>query len=486
MIDDLESNMQPDNMQSSSDKFPMTQCQVPGSQSDINILYMTSSKKYLYLLTENGEILCIESKTLNPIQQSFSLSSSSSSGSNSFKENLTKIWTDRVGNHNIIRYKGKIYYFNVLCGIGKELDCFKNIEICAVGFDDNNDNQKSTGLFLAADCDNNIYECKINLEQRTNDYRINDSIQKLTTLVFDDWDTEEDEEYSEPKQPKYERIYGIKFLKTTKPEKKRSPNDDFYYIIIATKTKFYQFKGPGEKTFLQLFEKFNKQPILFNDYCRYFPSVPKISKIFTGSDVDIIYKNDKVEQFGWKTESGFCFGNFNIIDFLPNDLTNFTVIPFEKINSKGIKETGLEPLSVAHTSNHIFVLYKDCLTIVSKLTSNIVHTEYLERDFNGVVFNEFAEENGIILLYSTNGLYQISLKDENKEIWKDYLDIGDYDNAIKLVEQNKKLKRRIYRIDADEVYDANDYLNSVMKYISSDEKFEIVCLKYLKFNERSI
>jgi hypothetical protein len=479
MIDDLESNMQPDNMQSSSDKFPITQCQVPGSQSDINILYMTSSKKYLYLLTENGEILCIESKTLNPIQQSFSLSSSSSSGSNSFKENLTKIWTDRVGNHNIIRYKGKIYYFNVLCGIGKELDCFKNIEICAVGFDDNNDNQKSTGLFLAADCDNNIYECKINLEQRTNDYRINDSIQKLTTLVFDDWDTEEDEEYSEPKQPKYERIYGIKFLKTTKPEKKRSPNDDFYYIIIATKTKFYQFKGPGEKTFLQLFERFNKHPILFNDYCRYFPSVPKISKIFTGSDVDIIYKNDKVEQFGWKTESGFCFGNFNIIDFLPNDLTNFTVIPFEKINSKGIKETGLEPLSVAHTSNHIFVLYKDCLTIVSKLTSNIVHTEYLERDFNGVVFNEFAEENGIILLYSTNGLYQISLKDENKEIWKDYLDIGDYDNAIKLVEQNKKLKRRIYRIDADEVYDANDYLNSVMKYISSDEKFEIVCLKYL-------
>ena len=133
---------------------------------------------------------------------------------------------------------------------------------------------------MAADCDNNIYECKINLEQRTNDYRINDSIQKLTTLVFDDWDTEEDEEYSEPKQPKYERIYGIKFLKTTKPEKKRSPNDDFYYIIIATKTKFYQFKGPGEKTFLQLFERFNKQPILFNDYCRYFPSVPKISKIF--------------------------------------------------------------------------------------------------------------------------------------------------------------------------------------------------------------
>ena len=64
---------------------------------------MSSSKKYLYLVTDNSEILCMESKNLNPIQQSFSITSPSNSDSAPFKEKITKIWTDREGNHNIIR-----------------------------------------------------------------------------------------------------------------------------------------------------------------------------------------------------------------------------------------------------------------------------------------------------------------------------------------------------------------------------------------------
>lgn len=71
MIDDLESNMQIDNIESTSDKFPMIQSKLPGAQQDINILSMSTSKKNLYLVTDRGEILCIDSKTLTPIQQSF-------------------------------------------------------------------------------------------------------------------------------------------------------------------------------------------------------------------------------------------------------------------------------------------------------------------------------------------------------------------------------------------------------------------------------
>ena len=481
MIDDLESNMQADGKESTSDKFTMIQSKLPGAQQNINILSMSTSKKYLYLLTDKGEILCINSKTLEPLQQSFSISSSNNI-SNSFKENFTKIWTDRAGNHNIIRYKGRIYYFNILCNTGIELPSFKNIEICAVGFDDGNEKTKSTGKFLVADYDNNIYECDIQLGKKSNDdYKVIESIKKITTLIFRDWDIEEDEDIPENRKLKLdERIYGLKLFKTTKPKEELSINDKIYYIICVTKTKFYQFEGPGQESFLQLFNQFEKKPMLFNDSCKYFPKVPKISKKFTGTDINILYKNDeRIDQFGWKTESGFCFGYYNFYDYLPNKINNFTVVPFEKINNRGKKETGLEPLSVAHSQNHIFVLYPDCLTIISKLTSNIVHTEYFQNDFSGVIYNEFAEENGIIFLYSKNGLYQISLKDENKDIWKDYLDSGDYSNALKYVNDNPKLTRRINRIDADQDYDAKDYMNSVMKYNLSDEKFEMVCLKYL-------
>ena len=57
MIDDLESNMQTNNNESNSDKFPMSKCELPGSQQSVNILSMSSSKKYLYLVTENSEII---------------------------------------------------------------------------------------------------------------------------------------------------------------------------------------------------------------------------------------------------------------------------------------------------------------------------------------------------------------------------------------------------------------------------------------------
>ena len=481
MIDDLESNMQIDNTENTSNKFQIVQSSLPGVQQDINIITMSTSKKYLYLLTEKGEILCIESKTLNPVQQSFSIGQSKSRSSIAFKENFNKIWTDREGNHNIIRFNGKIFYFNILCNSVKELECFKNIEICAVGFNDANEDPLATGQFLAADYNNNIYECTIQIEKKTNtEYRVLDKKTKLTTLLFYDWDTEEDEEYSEPKKVRYERIYGIKFLKTTKPKDKRNINDNIYYIICATRTKFYQFKGPGEETFLRLFEKYNQNPMLFNDSCKYFPHNQKNSKLFTACDVDILYKNGEiVDQFGWKTETGFCFGYFKIFEYLPLELTNFIIIPFEKINDKGKKESDLEPISVTHTLNHVFVLYQDCLTIINKLTSNIIHTEYLQSDFTGIIYNEFAEENGVIMLYSKNGLYQISLKDENKDIWQDYLDTGDYSNAIRCVAGNKKLTRRINRISGDEYYDAKSYKNSAMKYNESDETFEIVCLKYL-------
>jgi len=489
MIDDFESNMQTNNIESDFDKFPMSKCELPGNQQSVNILSMSSSKKYLYLVTENSEILCMDSKTLNPIQNAFSIPNSSNSKSVPFKEKLTKIWTDREGNHSIIRYNNKIYYFNISLNQAKELESFKNTEICAVGFNDKNQNANSTGLFLAADYNNNIYECEINIEKKIDEKKkteeniLVDNKKKLTTLVFKDWDTEEDEEYSEPKAAIYEHIYGIRFVKTTKLSGEIGPNDNVYYIMFVTKTKIYQFRGPGEETFLRCFEKFNKNDMLFNDCCKYFPHIPKISKAFTGTDIDFVYRNgERLEQFGWKTECGYCFGTFNI-EYLPNEVKSFTVIPFEKINSQGQKESRVEPLSVTQTINHIFVLYNDSLTIISKLTSNIILTQFLEHDFTGVIYNEFAENNGLILLYSRNGLYQIPLKDENRDIWKDYLDTGDYTSALKCVEDDKRLNRRINRISAEQDFYSKDYLNSVMKYNFSDEKFEVVCLRYLMKNQ---
>ena len=485
MINDLESNItQTGDMESTSDKFSLKKFNfnLPGFQSNINILCMSVSKKYIFLLTDRGDLLRIESNTLKPDNQAYTIRSDDKSKGN-FKENFTKIWTDRAGNHCIIRFSGKIYYFNGITSDIKELNIFKGLEICAVGFDDIYNNPKKTGNFLATDYNNNIYECYINIENGPKgEHIIKENKEKVAIISLRDWDTEDEDEIYEPKLFKNEIIYGIKIFRTIKNKKDLKSSDDAYYIIAVTRTRIYEFKGPGESTFKQTFGRYNEDPLLFNDSCKYFPSNPR-KKFFSGTDLDIIYRNDRKDQFGWKTDSGFCFGTFNYNGFLPDEIKKFTVIPFDRITSEGHKETDLEPISVTHTLNHIFVLYKDCLTVISKLTSNIIHTQYLQSEYKGLLYNEFYEKNGIILLYSRNGLHQITLEDENKDIWQDYLDIEDYANAQRSCADNSKLIKKINRINADEFFEKKNYLNSAIQYIDSDEKFEVICLKYLMTNQ---
>ena len=499
MLDDLESKiLQEDKVESTSDKFALNRFNLPMSQQNVNILSMSSSKKYIYLVTERSELLRIESNTLKPIQQAYTIPSPETRPK--FYENLTKIWTDRSGNHSIIRYNRGIYYFNSNGTMVKELKNFKGIEICAVGLDDRNTDPQNTKNFIATDYLNNIYECNIIVEKYevNGDYQIKDSIERLSTINFGS-DNEDDDDINTPGTRNYDRVYGIRFFRATKAN--IESNENACYIMAVTRNRLYQFIGPGLTSFKQIFGRYERTPALFNDSCKIFPQNLRRKGAFNGTDLDIIFRSeqrstgdkksikvDVFNQFGWKTDSGFCFGQFTYLNNikssgLPFELKQFTVMPYERINNEGMKENGFEPKAVLHTTNHIFILYKDSLTVISKLTSNIVHTQYFQIEYDQMIYNEYAKDNGIILLNSKNGLYQISLKDENDDIWKDYLEIGDYQKAQTFC-GSENLKRKINRIDAEYEFDEkNNGFNAANKFANSDEKFEIVCLKYLMKND---
>ena len=74
MLDDLETNiLQEDKVESTSNKFALKQFNLPPSQPNVTILSMSSSKKYIYLVTDRSELLLIESETLKPLQQAFTI-----------------------------------------------------------------------------------------------------------------------------------------------------------------------------------------------------------------------------------------------------------------------------------------------------------------------------------------------------------------------------------------------------------------------------
>ena len=282
---------------------------------------MSTSRKYIYIITESSELLFMESSNLSPIKQAFSIHSEDSGSSIHFKENITRIWTDREGNHNIIRLGDKIYYFSPLLSEVIELNIFKGIEICAIGFDDNNKNYITTDSFLATDYNNNIYDCSISLFENMNGYSIKDQKQIVSTLYFEDWDYEDDDDDIND-EIKNDRIYGIRFFKAEKKKEEEKKTEEekeeeeeeeekkekeeekgesinkikgknennLYYIIATTKTKLYQIYGEGQN-FKQVFYKYNKyNSSAYNDSCKYFPILYRRKRDFIPLDLKMLYK----------------------------------------------------------------------------------------------------------------------------------------------------------------------------------------------------
>ena len=482
MIDDFENEFvnKQQKINATSDQYYLKQFNLDEEQRNETIISMSTSKKYIYFLTESHNLFVVDSVTLKTISESYSLPSPKEKSD--FKEkNFNKIWPDREGNHCIIRHNNSIYYFNNSLKEAFELEQFKTKEICAVALDDKNTEIKTTKNFLAVDYNNTIYECCIEVtnEGKNKKIKIKDKIEELITLN----QTSDEESSSSKRKHLNDRIYGMKFFHSIVSN--IDQNEDGCYIIAVSKNKLYQFRGPGLKSFKQIFSRYDgKQAESF----KYFPENSNIFDV----QFDILYKIEKTQnteilsEFGWRTYTGYCYSNFeyekNNRTYLPSDFKNFTIIPFQKITDKGKKEKNLNPISVVQSPNHIFILYDDCLTVISKLSSNIIHTQYFNTKFDQMLYHEFSKDNGIILLNSKNGLYQISLKEENRDIWKDYLELGDFKSASKFCNSDK-MKDKIRRINADEEFNKNrkeSRKEAAEIYANSDEKFEIVCLKYLK------
>ena len=93
-LDDLEDNiMKEENPQSTSDKFPLKRLNLPNFQG--KIVSMSSSKKYLYFVTDIGELFRLKSNDLSSLNQAHKIRPESSKLSTSLNEKFTKIWTDK-------------------------------------------------------------------------------------------------------------------------------------------------------------------------------------------------------------------------------------------------------------------------------------------------------------------------------------------------------------------------------------------------------
>ena len=213
--------------------------------------------------------------------------------------------------------------------------------------------------------------------------------------------------------------------------------------------------------------------------CKIFP-ISSGKNSLKSSTLSLIYAKNVLKSFGWMTESGFCYGEYEG-DGLATPAYVFSVFPYVKLKKDGKKECEDLPITTCHTDNHIYVLYSDCLTVISKITSNIIHTQYFNEPYLDMIYDP---NKYVIWLHTSKKVYQLKLENEEDNLWQDYIEIGEYKKAL----ADCKMRglphlKKIAKLCANNFFEKGDYNNAAVNYAESDEKFEEVALKLLKKNQ---
>jgi len=158
-----------------------------------------------------------------------------------------------------------------------------------------------------------------------------------------------------------------------------------------------------------------------------------------------------------------------------------TISDFDvEIYKKKGKDPGIEISEAISISQfHQFILYPDCLTIVSNVTKEIVHsiaTFASTEKMKGLEMNYATKR---VYLFSFNNLYELTIINEEENFWNQYLEAKDYNKALENCKNDEKARLYIYGLAADNKFENSNFGEAAQIYLDSDRSFEEVVLKYM-------
>ena len=473
-----------------------------------NILYVTSipfPNKKIFLLTDTDKFYIIENNNLSKPQvfqlKSDYLNSDKLKPIKFQTDSLeSQIWTDKKGNHVIIKYKRICFYYNPnlkkkieelnLINFGNTL-----IQPYAVVFNEDKCNNRDTGVFLLSDYNSSIYEVQIFLSD--NNEMMRSRFGEILKLKIDN---------KKSTQPS-ENSFNLNFFEMDKDDRiidfKLITQDETILLLAITKNLLFQFFG--KKDFRSVFNNYNVETgDISKAVKKFFPQKQKsnqvkiVKKLKNGekfeinrvekekkepsafSRIQLLKKENKneIDSFGFMSDCGYIIGEINK-DLKPQNQFNvFKYYKFEKeTKEKSEIIHQIMPKAVCESNFNRFFLYTNYLVVQNKLTNTIKQNEHIKLDLIDIFDNE-----DFIIVYSKKNIYKIPLDNENDNLYEDYIQKGDYKTALLLKKDDALLRPSLHKLYADNLFNNKQYLEAAIEYAFSNEIFENVCIKFLKIN----
>ncbi|KAL8465488.1 hypothetical protein ACS0TY_034842 [Phlomoides rotata] len=256
-------------------------------------------------------------------------------------------------------------------------------------------------------------------------------------------------------------------------------NGTRYYVMAVTPTRLYSFTGIGLLD--SVFASYAERAVHFMELPGEIPN----------SELHFFIKQRRTLHFAWLSGAGIYHGglNFGAHHSSPNGDQNFVenkaLLDYSKLG-EGVM---VKPSSLAVSEFHFLLLVGNKVKVVNRISEQIVEELYFDQTpdavSSGVLGLCSDASAGLFYAYDQYSIFQVSVNDEGRDMWKVYLDLQEYGAA--LANCHDALQRdQVYLVQAETAFTAKDYLRAASFYakINFALSFEEITLKFVSISEQ--
>ncbi|KAJ3693670.1 hypothetical protein LUZ60_009150 [Juncus effusus] len=247
-----------------------------------------------------------------------------------------------------------------------------------------------------------------------------------------------------------------------------------FYVMAVTATRLYSFTGIGSLE--TVFARYAERRIHFMELPGEIPN----------SELQYYIVQRRAKHFGWLSGAGIYHGdlNFGVQHSSSGGDENF-------VENKGLLDysklgEATKPRSLAVSEFHFLLLIDNKVKVMNRISQQVVEELSFDQETSkGIIGICSDPTSGVFYVYDDNSVFQVSTQDEARDMWKVYLDMGDY--AVALSNCRSPYQRdHVYLVQADAAFTAKDYYRAAsyyakMNYIMS---FEEISLKFISVGEQ--
>ncbi|CAI9753952.1 unnamed protein product [Fraxinus pennsylvanica] len=209
------------------------------------------------------------------------------------------------------------------------------------------------------------------------------------------------------------------------------------------------------------------------------------------SELHFFIQQRRAIHFAWLSGAGIYHGglNFGAQRSSPNGDENFVENKALLDYSKLGEGASVKPSSLAVSEFHFLLLVRNKVKVVNRISEQIVEELYFDQTpdaaSRGVIGLCSDASAGLFYAYDQSSIFQVSVNDEGRDMWKVYLDLKEY--AAALANCRDALQRdQVYLVQAEDAFNTKDFLRAASFYakINYVLSFEEITLKFISIGEQ--